>query len=357
MKLSIVVNMYNTAKYMPKCIDSLLKQDIPASDYEIILVDDCSPDESLAMANECLAWSLGKQPSIFNLQSSMTSSRPTIKVCHHEVNKGLAGGRNTGIDAAEGEYLSFVDPDDYVAPNSYKALLEQMDQEQLDMLRFRYQNVDEQYQPMPDYEMESKFDYSSQIMSGRDFLVHRMGIQCYVWPYIYRLQFLRESGIRFIEGCYLDDTPFLPRVLQAAKRINCVDVRRHYYLQRATSMVRISSSEGIKRKMDGQWILRKIMLEQYQQLTDEGVKHWYDAMMSHSVFGLLQMNAIYNYSQCAEIIAQLRHEGAFPLSTYMASAKEERKMKLVNFSPMLYCMLMHYKTLFNHYCKDRKSRD
>ena len=270
MRLTRVVNMYNTAAYMPKCLDTLLHQDIPQGDYEIILVDDCSTDNSLELANEyarkvngctktqintaCAAINIDKQDEVIkNAHSTSVSSdsphglecnqpqvltselaapvianapnMPTdeshveclqknvdcincekneknnvassdcekknqwhelIRVIHHEKNKGLAAARNTGIDAAKGEYLCFVDPDDYIEKNSLAALLKQMDDEQLDMLRFNYQKVDEQYNNVPDSEIEARFDYTPKIMSGTEFLAHRLGIGCYVWAYIYR---------------------------------------------------------------------------------------------------------------------------------------------------------------------------
>lgn len=322
LKLSIIVNMYNTAVYMPKCIDTLLHQDLSMTDYEIILVNDGSPDNSLEMAND------------------YASRFSNIKVCSH-ANKGLAGARNTGLDAAEGQYVCWVDPDDYVEPNSFCALLNQMDAEQLDILRFRYQNVDEHYNLMPDYEHEAHFDYTPGLITGRDFLTQRLGIQCYVWPYIYRLQFLRDTGIRFIEGCYLDDTPWLPRVLLAAKRMNCVDWRRHYYLQRSTSMVRISSPAGLKRKMDGQWMLWNILKEQYAQQTYPEVKEWYRMMRSHTAFGILNLTATYHYSACSAAIRQLKADDAFPLSLRMASHKSLRKFRLINLCPLLFCWLIH----------------
>ena len=186
MRLSIVVNMYNTAKYMPRCMKTLLEQDIPQEDYEIILVDDCSPDNSLEMAKE------------------YATLYKNVRVCTHEKNKGLAAARNTGVDAAKGQYLCFVDPDDYIEKNSLAALLKQMDDEQLDMLRFNYQKVDEEYNNVPDSEIEARFDYTPGVMTGTEFLAHRLGVGCYVWAYIYRMEFVKQTGIRFFEGCFFD---------------------------------------------------------------------------------------------------------------------------------------------------------
>ena len=103
MKLSIIVPIYNVAPYLRKCVDSLLAQDI--SDYEIILVDDGSTDDSGVIADE-----------ILNTHSQSPIANCQIKVVH-QLNGGLSAARNTGIAAAQGEYVCFVDSDDYWEEN------------------------------------------------------------------------------------------------------------------------------------------------------------------------------------------------------------------------------------------------
>ena len=324
MKLSIVVNMYNTAAYMPKCLDTLLHQDIPTADYEIILVDDCSPDNSLEMANEYAA------------------KYPNIRVCTHEKNKGLAAARNTGIDAAKGEYLCFVDPDDYIEKNSLAALLKQMNEEQLDMLRFNYQKVDEQYKNVPDSEIEARFDYTPKIMTGTEFLAHRLGVGCYVWAYIYRLDFIRKIGIRFFEGCFFDDTPWLPRILQKAQRINVTPVRHQYYLQRSTSMVHARNQQAIIRKADMHMQMIEILREQRAEAPNETYE-WYDTMFAHAAVSLLIGVATIDYRMSIDYYKRLKEKEIFPLSTTRASQKNLRKIKLLNICPRLLLLTLWIK--------------
>ena len=128
MKLSIIVPIYNVAPYLRKCVDSLLVQDI--SDSEIILVDDGSTDDSGWIADELV--------NAFRL--SPLASRLLLRVIHQS-NAGLSAARNTGIAAATGNYIMFVDSDDYLQPNVLGTLMEQVEREHLDVLRFRYQNV------------------------------------------------------------------------------------------------------------------------------------------------------------------------------------------------------------------------
>ena len=311
---------------MPKCLDTLLHQDIPMSDYEIILVDDCSPDNSLDMAKDYAA------------------TYPNIRVCSHEQNKGLAAARNTGIDAAKGKYLCFVDPDDYIEKNSLASLLQQMDDEQLDMLRFNYQKVDEQYHDVPDSEIEARFDYTPKIMTGTEFLAHRLGIGCYVWAYIYRLEFVRMTGIRFFEGCFFDDTPWLPRILQKAQRVNVNPVRHQYYLQRLGSMVRSHDEKAVIRRADMHMQMIDILKEQSVEAPKETYE-WYNMMYAHAAVSLLSSLATIDYHRSVEYFKRLRDKGIFPLSLLRASRKSAKKIKMLNVYPRVTLALIRIKNV------------
>lgn len=333
MRLSIILNMYNTAIYMPRCIESLLQQDIPSEDYEIIMVNDGSPDDSLQMAEQYV------RESEDALQQGIPY--PKMRVLSH-ANKGLAGARNTGVDAAEGDYLCFVDPDDYIETNSLSALLKQMDEGNLDMLRFNYQKVDEAYAPVPDSPIEANFDYSPKIMTGLEFLSTRLSISCYVWAYVYRTAFIRNSGVRFIEGCFFDDTPWLPQILQKAERVSCVDVRHQYYLQRVGSMVHSINTAGIKRKVDGQMMLVELLLEQKEN-SPANIKSWYDMMLAHTVLSLLSSLATVDFALAKNYYNSLPKSRVFPLKGSRLPKKSYLKVLLLNFCPMILLFLLYHK--------------
>ena len=329
MILSIVVNMYNTAKYMPKCLDSLLEQDILPSDYEIILVNDGSTDNSLELAEEYLT------------KSKDFENWPLFKIVNQE-NKGLAAARNAGIDVAEGKFLCFVDPDDYIEKNSLKELLYRMEDKNLDILRFNYQKVDEDYNNIQDFPSEANFNYSEGVISGKEFLVNRLGIACYVWAYIYRLDLIRKNNIRFIETCYFDDTPWLPRVLVKAERVESVPVRHQFYLQRQGSMVRTKSIESIKRKVDGQIKLVSLLKEQMQGL-DPFILRWYNKMIAHTVLSLLTSVAVNLYSECDIYIKKIKDYNLLPLLSKDLERPKRIKSSLINLSPTFFCWMINLK--------------
>ena len=128
-KLSIIVPVYNVEQYLDECIQSLLNQTL--KNIEIILVDDGSPDNSPQMCDE-----YAKQDS-------------RIKVIH-KVNRGLGYARNSGLEISQGEYVTFIDSDDYIDLKAYKTVCELMDSENLDELRFscnRFKN-DKSHSPL-----------------------------------------------------------------------------------------------------------------------------------------------------------------------------------------------------------------
>lgn len=327
MRLSIVVNMHNTASFLPRCLDTLLDQDIPADSYEIILVDDGSTDNSLELAQEYVA------------KSTSDATMPTIRVEHH-ANKGLAGARNTGLKAATGKYLCFVDPDDYIENQSLSALLNQMDEENLDVLRFNYQKVDEEGNYLADSEMESSFDYSSKIMSGIEFMQDRLTTSCYVWAYIYRRELIIENDIYFDESCYFDDVPWIPRVLPLAQRMNCASVRHLLYTQRTGSMVNTINLNSIKHKVDG--LLKVLDLLSKHNRPNE-VNEWYNRMYTHIVTSVLTSVAVHLYDMRYDYISLIKKYNVYPLSKQKVTKKNITKINMINFSPRLFMWLVNKK--------------
>ena len=162
MFLSIVIPVYNTVKYLRECLDSCLAQDIPASEYEIICVDDGSTDNSPQIIDEYAA----RFPNV---------------VAIHQANGGVSTARNTGIDHAKGEYIWFVDSDDYILENSLGeiqklSLLESPDLIMLKPISFHSSKDNGSY--VFDQASTDKYSY-------------------FLWSRIYRTARIIQSGIQF----------------------------------------------------------------------------------------------------------------------------------------------------------------
>ena len=323
--LSIIVPIYNSEKWLPKCLESLVNQDIDSKEYEIILVNDGSPDNSRVIAIEYAE----KYSNIIVLE------RP---------NGGTSAARNTGIHAASGKYIYFVDPDDYVLENSLHVLLEKMEREKLDILRFAYFEVNEEGKEISSVKHPDPIDYSPKIMDGCSFMAERLGASCFVWTYLFKASIIKDNNIYFGEGVYFDDTPWLPQVLAKAKRVDSMDYKRHFYLIRSDSLVRNKEIGYERKKIAGQQYLIRELLRQTAASDNVFAKKWYGLMLSHCVLGLLSLVGECDFSRRSDYIRELSNLNVFPLSKYRLSRRNRIKIAIVNISPSLFCLYCHIRT-------------
>ncbi len=334
-KLSFIIPLYNSAKWMDKCLRSVLNQDIPLEQMEIICVNDGSPDNSADFAREYV------------------KEYPDTIVVLDQKNQGPSGARNTGMRRAMGKYLCFVDPDDFVEPNVYGKLVQQMEDENLDMLRFNHQCVDENYQPIDKPAFEKQFDYTPKLMSGAEFLATRLDIACNIWRYMYRREIITKNEIWCFTGDYYDDTPWLPLVLLKAERMNICDTVVYDYLERADSLVKTKNPKMMKRKSDGVVLLLKYLEDEVKSIIDgrlsidnkwkEGVIAWYKRMEAHSVVTLLTNIGTALFYERHNYIRQLLELKVFPLSIDTDIKKTLRKIRIANIHPLLLIWLVALK--------------
>ena len=320
MKLSLIVPVYNVEAYLQKCVDSLLAQDLPASDYEIILVDDGATDGSGALCD------------------TLAAARGNIRVIHQE-NRGLSGARNAGIPVAFGEYIIFVDSDDFLEPNVLGGLVKEMEDKQLDILRFNYQNVDMDGGVFEPNKYSKPFvDYSSEVCDGETFLNERLGFACYAWQFIVKSSILHQEGNGFREGIYFEDVEWTPRILLQAGRVASTDTVVYDYLYRTGSIARTTDNEK-KRKairdkttiLEGFAALKRIVRD----------NRWLRGMSAQIVLSMLDTIGRFFYPERKEYVKALKKLVDFPLSTYHATKSAKRKIWLANVSPYLVCLLYH----------------
>ena len=218
-RLSVIVPFYNVEQYIEQCIRSLYDQDIPQEEYEVICVDDCSPD--------------GSRTIVERLQMEY----PTLRLICHEQNKRLGGARNTGLKAAKGKYVWFVDSDDYVVSNCFNDLLQVAEENLLDILHFEYledrNGKITRYFPKQD---------DSDVLNGADLFFRGEGnwhIHYVVaWQKIYRRVFLIGNQIYFQEHVMFEDNEYAFKAFANAKRAKHVNITAYIYRENSTSVTR-----------------------------------------------------------------------------------------------------------------------
>ncbi len=316
MKLSIIVPIYNVAPYLRRCVDSLLTQDI--SDYEIILVDDGSTDNSGVIADELTAYP----------QPLPKGKGVSMRVIHQE-NAGLSAARNTGIVVAQGEYIMFVDSDDYLQPNVLRTLIEQIERDKLDVLRFRYQNVKESGEIFIPHEgMKTDYnDYSNSPIDGMTFLNERMWIQCYVWQFVLKKEIVDQE--LFTKGIYFEDTDWTPRMLLQAKRVASTELVAYNYLWRTGSITLTNNKEKLRKHLHDKIIILERLNTMGKSATN---RLWFDTMISSLMIGIVNSIASNFYDERNNYIQQIRNIGVLPLTTFHIPKKAKRKVRLINLS-------------------------
>ena len=152
MKLSVVVPLYNKEKYIDRCLKSLLAQEVSSADYEIIIVDDGSTDSSQSIAQEYAEKHLNIQ--LFCQQ-----------------NQGAGAARNKGLELANGDYIYFLDADDYIASNVLKYLLEICEDHELEILGFNTIETEDEY--LPETSTQYPQDLTLEVMDGMTYIAGR----------------------------------------------------------------------------------------------------------------------------------------------------------------------------------------
>lgn len=322
MILSIVVPVYNVAKYLPKCLDSLLNQDIGLDDYEIIVVNDGSTDASGEIAQDY-------------------AGRFSNIVLLNQENKGLSAARNSGIGSAKGKYIQFVDSDDYLQPNVLKSLVEKMEKDSLDILRFNYQNVNEKYEVFNPNKINKPFvDYRDEVCDGLTFLNERLGYACYAVQFIIKAELLMPHENRFREGMLFEDTEWTPRILTLAHRMTSVETIVYNYLQREGSITQSVDKTKKEKSIKDRLMLLDLLQSQMQNLQD---RRWHKGMVAQTVVSLIGNISRDFYDDRKLYINDLKSKKVFPLSTYQASRTARKRIRMANISPALLCFLLHVR--------------
>lgn len=217
MLLSLIIPAYNVEKYLEKCIQSCLSQDLDKSFYEILIVNDGSKDNTLIIAER------------------LASVYDNIKIINQK-NGGLSAARNIGLINAKGEYVWFIDSDDYINCNVLKKIYAIAHGNNLDILWLEWQKVDEKGRKLSKDKNWIKNEYT-EVVDGHLFLQKIQGMCFYAWAFIFNREFLTVNYLRFKEGVIYEDIEAIPFFIMKANRIKYHSFVVYNYLQRTGSLL------------------------------------------------------------------------------------------------------------------------
>lgn len=221
--ISIIVPVYNAEKYLDKCINSIIDQSY--RDFEVLLIDDGSSDGSAEICD------------------THASKDPRIRVIHKS-NGGSASARNLGLKLAKGDYIAFVDADDYVDPDYLRIMYELALAHHADIVQCQYRTVQQNEQPSP--EKYAKQESHKEIVCDniqllRDFCQKKTYVSVAVlWNKLYRRELF--DHLEFVEKKGIDDEFLIYRLIYLAKKIVKTTASLYYYYMSPNSQMRSAPS-------------------------------------------------------------------------------------------------------------------
>lgn len=316
--ISVIVPVYRVEEYLERCVKSILSQTY--KNLEVILVDDGSPDQCPAICDAC------------------AEKDVRVKVIHQE-NKGLSGARNAGINAASGEYLAFVDSDDYVSPHFIEELYQLLQDTgcAIGQCRFSYVKGDG---------LVEEGDSAFCIYRGESLMEQLYGPEekatCFVvaWNKLYRAKLFKETGIRYPEGRIHEDEATTYRLFHEAKKLAFLDRALYgYYTENGGSITSVFSAKRL------QW------LTAHEERIAFFKKNGYEKLLP-AAYRKLCDACITFYFRCTEQVKdaeELKKELRKRLETYRANGaawiaalplKTRMGYELFSMSPGLYAKML-----------------
>lgn len=208
--VSVIVPVFNVEAYLDECISSIRAQSYP--NLEILVVEDCSTDGSLQL-----------------LQRYLLDRR--VQLLRHDRNRGLSAARNTGIEAATGEFVVFVDSDDVIGPTLVEICVNMMQREDFQVLLYQYTTFNDD-DPIPSKAEQDQHGLSPRRFVGNEYFKYPH----FAWLKFMRADLLRDNALRFPEGLYYEDWLFHWELGFQADNIRYIPQSLYYYRLRRSSI-------------------------------------------------------------------------------------------------------------------------
>lgn len=223
MKLSIIIAAFNVEKFIKKCVLSCLNQNLDQSLYEIVIVNDGSTDNTQLILEQ------------------IRERHRNIIIISQE-NSGLGASRNMGLKQSKGEFVWFIDGDDYIQENILKEILELIKDNTLDVLALDYSIVNDKYDILS--ACLNKLEGVTGIITGSDFYEKNYS-NSYTVLFVFKRELFLANQIYFKERINMQDSEILPKIMLHCKRLSFFNKVCYYYVQHPNSFT--NSINGEKR--------------------------------------------------------------------------------------------------------------
>jgi glycosyltransferase involved in cell wall biosynthesis len=314
--LSIIIPVYNVEQYLDECVESLFKQGLDEKDFEVILVDDGSTDNSHEIANV------------------LAAKHSNISV-YNQKNQGQAVARNLGLDKATGKYIMFVDSDDYLVNGTINNLLNIAENKNTDLCVFSI------IRQLPDLKLEplsARYKIINEVLTGEQVLLggYNAASACAI---IYKRDFLEANNFRFRSGFAHEDVDFSSRVTAFAKRIIFTDIHSYVYRWNADSTDRSKDIEKVKRGIISDlYIAHYLMEDSNNNIYSRELKNYYLRRCNSIVVSLflsLSKNKSIDKSFIKKCVETGKELGVYPVRGKTSSWKTTLLIPIINIESLI----------------------
>lgn len=324
MKLSIIIPLYNTEKYVEKCIRSIyIGNELPLSEYEVLVVNDGSTDNGP------------------NIVERLCKEYPNITLFNKE-NGGQGSARNLAFEKMKGDYILFLDSDDYLIAKNILTLLDEAHHNNLDCLSFNLSKVDEDGNIL--YNHRNSYSKITNIITGAA-LLNNYAMNGAMCSYLFSRKIISSHNLKFIEGIYHEDEEFIARFLSYTQKFQYSDLDIYRYLQRVGSTM--STNDYLKNKKKLFDIITVI-----DSLTDLIDYHESEKYLSKGLKKKQQQLALSIFIRISKekikkddqkiIIDLLKSKGYYPLKTSELKTSHRTCAFLINYSPFISNLFIKY---------------
>lgn len=316
LKLSIIVPVYNVEPYIRKCLESIEDQDIPEEEYEVIVVDDGTPDRSIAIVE------------------ALQQAYPNIRIVH-KPNGGLSSARNFGLEFARGDYVWFIDSDDYIESNVLKTLLDKAYAENLDSLGFNNQDIYVETGRVARHHTLKP----SGVVSGLEY-IRDYSISTVAWSHIARREIYQRHNLRFTVGIYHEDYEFILSLYAYCDRMSYLDRPIYNYLVKGTGTITTTRErKHLLKRLDSWEIILRNMTARFPDngapaTYDYHAHRWVNVYKFHALSALLLLPL--PYRDKLAYVEKFKALGCFPIGPAYRLTRRRQWVARVYSRPGLY---------------------
>ena len=258
--ISVIIPVYNSEKYLEKCVESILAQTF--KNVEIILVDDGSRDGSPELCDR------------------LAAEHKNI-VAVHKKNGGVGSARNTGIDNAHGDYITFIDNDDYIDNDTYEILLREALESGADITQINVKLVDEGGNVIGKWSGQQSYTQKISAREYRKSIMLQEGNVC-CWSKLFKRTVLEKH--RFIDGRWNEDFILMYNIMLDIPYIFSVDEYKYNYVQRKGSYSKAGFNQGIiDNVVNAKWVLG-YSEEHEPEMVEYAVRLYFHQMIPYMLF-------------------------------------------------------------------------